>query len=70
MLSATLVDTLTERCADGAWLKPPVPFEPGEILERLKLLEQENSDLQQLVCQLLRENESLRVQLRCRQEKI
>jgi hypothetical protein len=70
MLSATLVDTLTERCRNGVWMTPPVPFEPSEIFERLRLLEQENNDLQQLVCQLLRKNESLRAQLRRRHEEI
>jgi hypothetical protein len=38
--------------------------ENGEIHDRLQLLEQENSDLQQLVCHLLQKNESLRMQLR------
>ena len=42
----------------------------GEILERLQLLEQENSDLQQLVCHLLHRNECLRMQLQRRQEEI
>ena len=41
-----------------------------EILERLQLLEQENSDLRQLVCDLLQKNESLRMQLRRKQEEI
>lgn len=35
----------------------------GKILERLQLLEQENSDLQQLVCHLLQKNECMRMQL-------
>jgi hypothetical protein len=42
----------------------------GEILERLQLLEQENSDLQQLVCHLLQRNECLRMQLQRGQEEI
>ena len=41
----------------------------GEILERLQLLEQENSDLQQLVCHLLQKNEYMRMQLRRMREE-
>lgn len=64
MLSATLAIAVTERGADNASVKLAVPFERVEILERLQLLEQQNSGLQELVCHLLRRNESLRTQLR------
>jgi hypothetical protein len=70
MLSATVAIALTGRCAADGSVKPTVPFERGEILERLQLLEEENSGLQQLVCHLLRRNESLRTQLRLRQQEI
>jgi hypothetical protein len=69
MLSATLAIALTERYADDASMKLAFPFEPAQFVERLQLLEQENSGLQQLVCHLLRKNESLRTQLSRWQEQ-